>query len=81
MKCTGICPVCKGTGYESHKYIRNDGEEATESISCELCNGNGSIGSNKEKSSCIVEFAVEIDQTKTMPSVFELCGFDIDKFL
>ena len=43
MERTDLCPVCKGTGKECHKYIRDDGEQAVEEIRCELCGGTGRI--------------------------------------
>ena len=43
MGKTDLCPVCKGTGKELHKYTRDDGEHVTEEIRCELCNGTGRI--------------------------------------
>ena len=43
MERTELCPVCKGTGKEIHKYIRDDGEQVAEEIRCELCNGTGRI--------------------------------------
>ena len=43
MEKTDLCPVCKGTGRECHKYIRDDGEHAVEEIRCEPCNGTGRV--------------------------------------
>lgn len=43
MEKTDLCPVCKGTGREYHKYTRDDGEQVVEEIRCELCNGTGRI--------------------------------------
>lgn len=43
MYNTERCPVCKGTGREEHKHVRNDGETIVEQIICELCEGTGRI--------------------------------------
>jgi len=40
-----ICQVCKGTGRERHKYVREDGELVEELLVCELCKGVGRIDS------------------------------------
>lgn len=41
-----ICQVCKGTGREKHKYIRDDGELVEELLVCETCKGVGRIKYN-----------------------------------
>lgn len=43
MKLKILCPVCKGTGKEKHKYVRNDGENVETQLTCELCKGTGNI--------------------------------------
>ena len=38
-----LCSFCKGTGRETHKFIRNDGVEVEEIIECGVCKGMGKI--------------------------------------
>lgn len=69
MKEEYFCPVCNGTGYEKHKYVRGDGEEVTEQICCELCRGVGKCKDELNKPKCVKEtnfFEAEMIQEKNI---------------
>lgn len=63
-----VCKVCKGTGYEIHKYMRNDGEEVSEKICCELCGGTGkysNVPMETKKSIKLISLEFESDQERS----------------
>ncbi len=71
MKKKELCPVCKGSGKEEHKYIRNDGEEAVEIIPCELCGGTGTVKSEPEYKPEVFPYGYETRRNSPFGSFFD----------
>lgn len=81
MKQKNRCPVCKGTGYEKHSYVREDGEEVSERIVCELCSGSGKIVCKDDTSRYSREtVSFEEEMLREKRSMLDYTSWDEDEY-
>ena len=81
MKEEKFCPVCNGTGYEKHKYVRDDGEVVTEKISCELCGGTGKFMDPLNQTNCVKETSFpKSEMIREKNSLLDYINSDEDSF-